>query len=133
MFRKRGKIKKSIVNKTLSQNYSADVDKLCSTEEEKPEYTITEQKDKGNEVTYDVTNFNVSIVNERGRNNTDVSYERVYIATSGYEYFTDMLHRLNKYHDPHGQRLSSKKLKEAILHVMEEEEKEIERNINKIT
>ena len=109
------------------------MDKLCSTEEDKPEYTITEQKDEGNEVIYDVPNFNVSNVNERGRNNPDVSYKRVYIAASGDEYFTDMLHRLNKYHDRHGQRLSSKKLKEAIFHVMEEEEKEIERNINKIT
>ena len=70
---------------------------------------------------------------ERSINNPDVSCKIAYMATSGNEYFTDMLDHLNEYHDPHGQRLSSKKLKEAILHVMEEEEKEIERNINKIT
>ena len=52
--------KKSIVNEILSQNYSVDMDKLCSTEIDKLEYTITEQKDEGNEVTYDVPNFNVS-------------------------------------------------------------------------
>ena len=34
------------------QNYSADVEKICSMEIEKPEYAITEQKDEGNEVTY---------------------------------------------------------------------------------
>ena len=36
--------KRSIVNETLSQNYSADVDELCSTEKDISEYTITEQK-----------------------------------------------------------------------------------------
>ena len=35
--------KQSIVNKNLLQNYSADVNKLCSTEIDKSEYTITEQ------------------------------------------------------------------------------------------
>ena len=79
------KSKRSIVNESLSQNYSADVNKLCSTEEDKPEYTITEQKYKGNEVTYDVPNFNVSNVFECGRNNHDVSYERAYMTTSGNE------------------------------------------------
>ena len=36
--------KQSIVNKTLSQNYYADVDKPCSTEKDISEYTIIEQK-----------------------------------------------------------------------------------------
>ena len=85
------KSKQSIVSKTLLQNYSADVDELCSTEEDKSEYTITEQKDARNEVTYDVPNFNVSNVFECGRNNPDVSY-----VTSGDEYFTDMLDHLNE-------------------------------------
>ena len=76
------KSKQSIINKTLSQKYSADVDKLCSTEEDKPEYTITEQKDNGNEVTYDVPNSNVSNVFERRGNNPDVSYERAYMVNS---------------------------------------------------
>ena len=44
-----------------------------------------------------------------------------------------MLDHLNEYHDRHGQILSSKNLKEAVLRVMEGEEEEIERNINNIT
>ena len=38
------------------------MDKLCPTEEDKSEYTITEQKDGGNEVTYDVPHLNNSNV-----------------------------------------------------------------------
>ena len=49
------KSKQSIINKNLSQNSFADVYKLCSTEEDTSECTITEQKDADNEVTYDVT------------------------------------------------------------------------------
>ena len=57
------------------------MDKLCSTEEDKSEFTITEQKDAENEVTYDVPyNFNISDVFECGINNPDVSYERAYMA-----------------------------------------------------
>ena len=55
------------------------------------------------------------------------------MATEGNEYFTDFLHTLNKYQDCHGQKLSSKYLNEAILHVMEQQEEEIEGNINNIT
>ena len=44
-----------------------------------------------------------------------------------------MLDHLNEYHDRHGQRLSIKKLREAVRRVMDEEEEEIERNINNIT
>ena len=132
VFPKQGQIKKSIVNKTLLQNYSADVENLCSTDIDKSECTFTQQKDEGNEVTYDVPNFNVSNVFECGRNNPDVSYERSYMATSVYEYYTDILDHLNKYMDCHGQRLSSKNLKEAVLRVMEQEEEQIERNINNI-
>ena len=54
------KSKQSIVNETLLQNYYVEVDKLCSTDIDKSEYTITKQRDEGNEVTYDVPNFNVS-------------------------------------------------------------------------
>ena len=64
---------------------------------------------------------------------TDVSYERAYMATSGNEYFTYIIGHLNKYHDRRSQIFSSKKLKEAVLRVMEQEEEEIERNINNIT
>ena len=41
------------------------------------------------------------------------------------EYFTDVLDTLNEYQDRHGQTLSNKKLKEALLRVMDEEEEEI--------
>ena len=78
-------------------------------------------------------NFNASNVFECGRNNPDLSYERAYMATSGHEYFTEMFDHLKIYHDRHGQRFSSKNLKEVVLHVMEEEQEEIERNINNIT
>ena len=62
------------------------MNKICSTEEDKSEYTITEQKDKGNKVTYDVPNyFNASNVFEYKINNPDVSYERAYMATEGNE------------------------------------------------
>ena len=54
------------------------------------------------------------------------------MGTEDNEYFSDILDTLNKYQDRHGQRLSSKKLKEAVLCVMDEEEEEIERNINNI-
>ena len=60
--------KQIIVSKNLSQNYSAEVNKLCSAEIDKSEYTH-------------VPNFNVSNVFECGRNNPDVSYERAYMAT----------------------------------------------------
>ena len=42
--------------------------------------------------------------------------------TEGNEYFTDILDHLNGYQDRHGQRLSSKNLKEAVIRVMDEEE-----------
>ena len=77
--------------------------------------------------------FNVSNVFECGRNNTDVSCERACMATEDNEYFTDILDTLNKYQDRHGQILSSKKLKEAVRRVMDEEEEEMERNINNTT
>ena len=74
--------------------------------------------------------FNVSNVFECGRNNPDVSCERVCMATEDNEYFTDILDTLKKYQHRHGQIFSSKKLKEAIIHVIDEEEVKIERNIS---
>ena len=121
--------KQSIVNKKLLQNYSADVGKLCDNEEDKSDYTITEQTDKGNEVTYDVPNFNVSNIFKCRRNNPDVSYERAYMATSGNEYFTEIHDHLNKYNDRQGQIFSRKKFKEAVFRIMEQQEEEIEYNI----
>ena len=67
-------------------------------------------------------NFNVSDIFECKRNNPDVLFERAYMATERDEYFTDMLDHLNEYNNFHGQILSSKNLKEAVLRVMEEEE-----------
>ena len=55
------------------------------------------------------------------------------MATEYNDYFTDILDTLNRYQDRHGQRLSSSNLKEAILHVMDEEEEDTERNINNVT
>ena len=55
------------------------------------------------------------------------------MATEDNEYFTDILDTLNEYQDRHGQRLSSKKLREAVCRVMDEEEEEMERNINNTT
>ena len=62
-----------------------------------------------------------------------MSCERAYMATEDNEYFTDILDTMHKYKNRHGQILSSKKLKKAVLHVMDEEKEEIERNINNIT
>ena len=44
------------------------------------------------------------------------------MATEVNEYFTNILDHLNKYQYRHGQRLSSKNPKEAVLRVMEQEE-----------
>ena len=52
------------------------------------------------------------------------------MATEDNEYFSDVLDTLNEYQDRHGQRLSSKKLREAVCRVMDEQEEEIERNIS---
>ena len=92
------------------------------------------QKDAKNVVACDVTNyFNVCNVFGCGRNNTDVSCEIACMATEDNEYFTDILDTMHKYKNRHGQILSSKKLKEAVLRVMDEEEEEIKRNKNNIT
>ena len=77
--------------------------------------------------------FNFSNVFECGRNNPDVSCERACMATEDNEYFTDILDTLNEYQYRRGQRLSSKKLKVAVLCIMDEEEEEMECNINNIT
>ena len=53
-------------------------------------------------------------------NNLDVSYERACMATVDNEYFKDILDTLNKYQDRHGQRLSSKNIREAVRRVMDE-------------
>ena len=84
-FKNEGKSKGSIVNETLLQNYSADVDELCSTEKDKSEYSIREQKYaeyKESLVTKEVPSyFNLF---ECGRNildRLDVTYEQACMAT----------------------------------------------------
>ena len=62
-----------------------------------------------------------------------MSYRRMYTATPKEEYFTEMLDHLNEYNDRHGQLFPSKKLRDAVIRVMKEEEEEIESNINNIT
>ena len=92
------------------------------------------KKDAKNEVAYDVTNYlNVSNVWECGRENPDVQCDRACMANVDNDYFSDVLDTLNKYQDLQGQRLSSKKLREAIRRVMNEEVEELEYNINNIT
>ena len=62
-----------------------------------------------------MTNYlNVSNVYECGRNNPDVQCERACMANVDNEYFLDVIDTLNEYQDRHGQRLSSKKLREAV-------------------
>ena len=53
--------KQIVVNKPLSQNNYADVDKLSDTEEDKSECIITKQKDTKNEFTYDVLTILTSL------------------------------------------------------------------------
>ena len=77
--------------------------------------------------------FNAPNVFECGRNNPDVSCERACMDSDKIEYFTDILDTLNKYQDLHGQRLSSKKLREDVCRVINEKEEEKERTINNIT
>ena len=64
--------------------------------------------------------FNISNVFEFGRNNPDVSCDRSCMATEDNEYFSDIIDTLKRCQDRHGQRLPSKKLKEAVLRVMDE-------------
>ena len=93
------------------------MEKLCSTEIDKSEYTY-------------LPNFNVSNIFEFGGNNPDVSYERAYMDTEGNENFTGIIDTLRKYQDRHSQRFSSKMLEVAVLCVMEQEKEEIEYSIN---
>ena len=44
------------------------------------------------------------------------------MGTEDNEYFLDIIDTLKRYQDRHGQRLSNKNLKEAVLRVMDEEE-----------
>ena len=96
-----------------------------------------EKKSANNKVTYDVPNYlNSFNVFECGRNVLDrlnVSYKRAFMATPKEEYFTEMLDHLNKHNRCRSKPLSSKKLLEAVIRVMEEEELYYKRNVNNVT
>ena len=66
--------------------------------------------------------FNIFEYRRKVLDRLDVSYERSYMATPKEEYFTEMLEHLNEYNDRHSQRLSSKKLRDVVIRVMEEGE-----------
>ena len=79
--------------------------------------------------------FNAFNVFECGRELLDrleVSYERACMATPKEEYFTEMLDHLIRHNQCHGTPMSNKKLQEAVIRVMEDEEKYAKHNINKI-
>ena len=102
--------------------------------EDKSECTIKKQKDAKNEVACDVTNyFNVSNVFESGKTILTCHVKECAWLLKKMKTFKEIIDTLNKYQDRHGQRLSSKNLKEAVRRLMDEEEEEIERNINNIT
>ena len=116
--------KRIIVNKNLSQRcYRAKVE-LCSTEEDKSECTITTQKCAKNEVTYDVPNyfnaFNVFKCRRNILDRIDVSCEKAYMATPEEEYFLVVLDHLNELNRRHDRPLSSKKLQQTVIRVVEE-------------
>ena len=115
-----------IVHNTLSQNYSEDVDKKCSTEMEKSEYTITEQKYEGykeSTVTKEVPSY-LNIF-ECGRNilgRLDVTYERACMATQKYKYYNTLLNTLIDDNNLKGVPFNNDKLRKAVGKVMEETE-----------
>ena len=82
-----------------------------------------QKKDANNEVTYDVPNYaNAFNVFKRGReilDNLGVSYKRLYMVTPREGHLTEMLDHINQYNKRNGKQLSSKKLQEAVLIVME--------------
>ena len=55
------------------------------------------------------------------------------MATPKEEYFTKMLDYLLEHNNHHGPQFSSKNLQEAVIRVMEDEEKDAERNVNNVT
>ena len=131
-----GESKCSIVNETLSQNYSANVSELCSTEKDISEYTITEQKYAEYEessATKEVPSyFNIF---ECGRNLLDrlyVTYELACLATPKDKYYEKMLETLVDDNNRNGLLFSNEKLLQAVSKAMEETEAEFE-CLNKIT
>ena len=100
-----------------------DVDKLCSTEKDVSDYTITEQKGaeyKESSVTKEVPSyFNIF---ECGRNLLDildVTYERACMATPREKYYEKMLETLVDDNNRNGAPFSDEKLLQAVNKVME--------------
>ena len=104
-----------IVNGTLSQSCSMDVEELWSMEEDKSEWNNTKQKDANNELTYDVPNyFNVFNKFECGRKilaRLDMSYESACMPTTKEEYLGEMLEQLIKHNHFHGTPIYNENLK----------------------
>ena len=109
-----GESKCSIVNETLSQNYSANVSELCSTEKDISEYTITEQKYAEYEessATKEVPSyFNIFQCGGNLLDKPDVTYERACIANQKEKYYEKMLKTLVDYNNRNGAPLSNEKL-----------------------
>ena len=80
--------------------------------------------------------FNTFNIFECGRKVLErigVSYERACMENPKDECFTEMLHSLLKHNHCHGTPFSSKNLQEAVIRLMEEEEKDAERDLNNVT
>ena len=63
----------------------------------------------------------------------EVSYKRACMATPKERYFTEMLDSLIEHNRRHFTPLSSKKLRKAVIRVMEDEEKYAKHYVNNIT
>ena len=77
--------------------------------------------------------FNVFECGRKILDRLDVSYEIACMATAREKYFTKMLDSLHDDNHCHGTPLSSKKLQDEVIKVMEEEEKDAKRNVKNVT
>ena len=105
--------KRNIVNKTLSQNNSADVS----------EYTITELKDKEYKepsVTKEVKRyFNIFECGMNILDRLDVTYQRSFVATTQDKYHTKLLDNLVEMSNRNSETLSNENLRQAVSVVRE--------------
>ena len=121
-----GESKRSIVNKTLLQNYSRDVDELCSADKDISEYTIKEQKDaeyKESSVTKEVLSyFNIFEYGGNILDRLDVTYKQACMTTPKDKYHEKTLEALVDDNNRNGAALSNEKLRQAVNKLMEETE-----------
>ena len=126
-YTKESKSKRSIINKTSLQKYSADVS----------EYNITELKDeeyKESSANKELTSyFNIFECGKNIFDRLDVTYEQACMATPKYKYYDMLLNAIIGDNNRIVVPLSNEKLRQAFGKVMKETEAEYERNINKIT